>query len=228
MGNGGRGAALCIRHWRRLGQAPAVLSPGCALPHCAPPLPTPPAPPFPTLLPTCFARLRSEDDKVRLQYLYDEWAHPYFVSIEEYERIMKVGGGGDWAGLGATALCEFANTPPSSLSRFVLSCKWRGMQLLAHYILPPAQHCCQWSPHTHIHTHTHTILHPRTSTPTPTLSARPLPQATGSLDSVGTADWTEPTIDSWRHSIWVGVWDPWIVVFKGPRIWCVAPPPPFC
>jgi hypothetical protein len=40
---------------------------------------------------------------------------------------------------------------------------------------------------------------------------------------VGLADWTEPTIDSWRHSIWVGVFDPWIVVFKGftkgPQIW---------
>jgi MPBQ/MSBQ methyltransferase len=34
------------------------------------------------------------------------------------------------------------------------------------------------------------------------------------LDSVGVADWTEPTIDSWRHSVWVGVFDPWIVVFK--------------
>lgn len=44
-------------------------------------------------------------------------------------------------------------------------------------------------------------------------------QGTGKLESVGTADWTVPTIDSWRHSIWVGVWDPWIVVFKGPRIW---------
>lgn len=32
----------------------------------------------------------SPEDKERLQYLYDEWAHPYFVSIEEYERIMKV------------------------------------------------------------------------------------------------------------------------------------------
>lgn len=74
----------------------------------------------------------SEDEKERLRFLYEEWAHPFFVSIEEYERIMK---------------------------------------------------------------------------------------ATGKLDDVSTADWTVPTIASWRHSIWVGVWDPWIVVFKGPRIW---------
>ncbi|GAB4814911.1 hypothetical protein N2152v2_001957 [Parachlorella kessleri] len=74
----------------------------------------------------------SEDDKRRLKFLYDEWAHPYFVSIEEYERIMK---------------------------------------------------------------------------------------ATGKLDAVDTDDWTAPTINSWRHSVWVGVWDPWIVVSKGPRIW---------
>lgn len=35
------------------------------------------------------------------------------------------------------------------------------------------------------------------------------------------ADWTAPTIDSWRHSIWVGVWDPWIVVFKVRTQGCV-------
>ncbi|KAL4434784.1 hypothetical protein ABPG77_005311 [Micractinium sp. CCAP 211/92] len=74
----------------------------------------------------------SESDKERLRFLYEEWAHPYFVSKEEYGRIME---------------------------------------------------------------------------------------GTGHLSNVELADWTAPTIDSWRHSIWVGVWDPWIVVFKGPRIW---------
>ena len=44
-------------------------------------------------------------------------------------------------------------------------------------------------------------------------------QGTGHLEAVEVADWTQPTIDSWRHSIWVGVYDPWIVVFKGPVIW---------
>jgi hypothetical protein len=29
-------------------------------------------------------------DKSDLQYLYDEWAHPYFISIEEYKRILEV------------------------------------------------------------------------------------------------------------------------------------------
>ena len=44
-------------------------------------------------------------------------------------------------------------------------------------------------------------------------------QGTGRLQSVKVEDWTQPTIDSWRHSIWVGVYDPWIVVFKGPVVW---------
>jgi MPBQ/MSBQ methyltransferase len=74
----------------------------------------------------------TEEDKSRLQFLYDEWAHPYFISKEAYG-----------------ALC-------------------RG---------------------------------------------------TGKLGDVTISDWTTPTINSWRHSIWVGVWDPWIVVFKGPKAW---------
>lgn len=74
----------------------------------------------------------TEEDRRRLQFLYDEWAHPYFVSKEEYGRISA---------------------------------------------------------------------------------------ATGKLQDVVVADWTAPTIASWRHSIWVGVWDPWVVVFKGPKIW---------
>ena len=31
----------------------------------------------------------SEAEKKELQFLYDEWAHPYFISIEEYERLMQ-------------------------------------------------------------------------------------------------------------------------------------------
>jgi MPBQ/MSBQ methyltransferase len=73
----------------------------------------------------------SADDRARLQFLYDEWAHPFFVSKEEYGRL--AGG----AGLGGVTL----------------------------------------------------------------------------------ADWTAPTIASWRHSVWVGVWDPWVVVRAGPRLW---------
>lgn len=29
-------------------------------------------------------------EAARLQFLYDEWAHPYFVSVEEYGRMMQV------------------------------------------------------------------------------------------------------------------------------------------
>merc|ERR1712146_748919 len=43
--------------------------------------------------------------------------------------------------------------------------------------------------------------------------------ATGCLERVKTENWAESTIDSWRHSIWVGVCDPWVVVFNSPRIW---------
>lgn len=34
-------------------------------------------------------------------------------------------------------------------------------------------------------------------------------EGTGVLQSVQTEDWTERTLPSWRHSIWVGVWSPW-------------------
>ncbi|KXZ49093.1 hypothetical protein GPECTOR_23g25 [Gonium pectorale] len=74
----------------------------------------------------------SAQDKEDLQFLYDEWAHPYFISIEEFGRLMN---------------------------------------------------------------------------------------GTGKLEKVHTANWNKNTLASWRHSIWVGVFDPWIVVFKGPRIW---------
>ena len=74
----------------------------------------------------------SIEEKDRLQFLYDEWSHPHFVSIEEYVRLME---------------------------------------------------------------------------------------GTGDLCDVASADWNDQTLPSWRHSIWVGVWDPWIVVFKGPKVW---------
>ena len=41
-----------------------------------------------------------------------------------------------------------------------------------------------------------------------------LMQETGVLEAVVQDDWTKPTIDSWRHSIWVGVFDPWPVVIR--------------
>jgi len=41
---------------------------------------------------------------------------------------------------------------------------------------------------------------------------------TGVLENIHTEDWWEQTIASWRHSIWVGVYDPWPVV-RRPWIW---------
>lgn len=37
---------------------------------------------------------------------------------------------------------------------------------------------------------------------------------TGVMNEVTTADWNEQTIASWRHSIWVGVYDPRGFIFK--------------
>lgn len=38
------------------------------------------------------------------------------------------------------------------------------------------------------------------------------------LTSIRTADWNVQTLPSWRHSIWVGVFDPWPVVSR-PHLW---------
>ena len=42
---------------------------------------------------------------------------------------------------------------------------------------------------------------------------------TDSYSSIGSADWAVETLPSWRHSIWVGVFDPWPVVRAGPKVW---------
>jgi len=73
----------------------------------------------------------SEEEKEQLKFLYEEWAHPYFISKEEYGRIAADEG----------------------------------------------------------------------------------------MDNVVAEDWVDTTLPSWRHSIWVGVWSPWAVIFRGPRIW---------
>eukprot|EP00308_Calcidiscus_leptoporus_P016960 CAMPEP_0119397860 /NCGR_PEP_ID=MMETSP1334-20130426/140551_1 /TAXON_ID=127549 /ORGANISM="Calcidiscus leptoporus, Strain RCC1130" /LENGTH=380 /DNA_ID=CAMNT_0007421711 /DNA_START=1 /DNA_END=1143 /DNA_ORIENTATION=+ len=70
-------------------------------------------------------------ERKTLDYLYGEWTHPYFISIDEYARIM---------------------------------------------------------------------------------------QRTGVLEQVATDDWAAQTIPAWRHSVWVGVWDPWPVA-RRPRLW---------
>eukprot|EP00968_Pinguiococcus_pyrenoidosus_P027024 scaffold7349_cov383-Pinguiococcus_pyrenoidosus.AAC.3 len=43
-------------------------------------------------------------------------------------------------------------------------------------------------------------------------------EETGTLDGVSTADWNDETRPSWRHSVWVGIADPWFWVLK-PRLW---------
>ncbi|KAJ8908067.1 hypothetical protein NDN08_008164 [Rhodosorus marinus] len=74
----------------------------------------------------------SEEERSRLQFLYDEWSHPFFISIEQFARFMK---------------------------------------------------------------------------------------GTGSLEKIGTDNWVQQTIASWRHSILVGVINPWPVVFSSPVVW---------
>lgn len=70
-------------------------------------------------------------ERKTLDYLYGEWTHPYFISKEEYGRIMD---------------------------------------------------------------------------------------RTGKLSDIEVDDWAAQTIPAWRHSIWVGVWDPWPVI-RRPRLW---------
>lgn len=41
---------------------------------------------------------------------------------------------------------------------------------------------------------------------------------TGDCENVKTDDWMKQTIASWRHSIWVGVFDPWPVLIR-PHLW---------
>ena len=43
-------------------------------------------------------------------------------------------------------------------------------------------------------------------------------ERTGKLAEVTTDDWAVETLPAWRHSVWVGVWDPWPVV-KRPYLW---------
>lgn len=68
-----------------------------------------------------------EKDERDLRFLYEEWTHPYFISIEKYKEIID---------------------------------------------------------------------------------------ETGLMNEVTTADWVDETIASWRHSIWVGVYDPRGFIFK--------------
>jgi len=69
----------------------------------------------------------SSKDERDLKFLYEEWTHPYFISIEAYEELIN---------------------------------------------------------------------------------------DTGVMNEVTTADWNEQTVASWRHSVWVGVYDPRGFIFK--------------
>lgn len=62
----------------------------------------------------------SDSDKERLRFLYEEWAHPYFISMQEFCRIMEVG-----AVWGVTTLCSPALVPLDTSSRLhaVTACR---------------------------------------------------------------------------------------------------------
>jgi len=45
-----------------------------------------------------------------------------------------------------------------------------------------------------------------------------LMDGTGKLTEIKTDNWVKETIASWRHSIWVGVFDPWPVLMR-PYLW---------
>ncbi len=74
----------------------------------------------------------NDSERAALQFLYDEWAHPFFISVEAYGRLLA---------------------------------------------------------------------------------------GTGAMRVVDLGDWTAPTLPAWRHSNWVGVFDPWPVVRAGPKVW---------
>lgn len=56
-------------------------------------------------------------DKSKLKFLYDEWAHPFFVSYQQFARLLQVR---RWL---ASALCFFGAT--HCLLRFLSSCMCR-------------------------------------------------------------------------------------------------------
>jgi hypothetical protein len=49
----------------------------------------------------------TDKEREELQFLYDEWAHPYFISIQEFERLMQVRGG-EGASFASVCVCVFA------------------------------------------------------------------------------------------------------------------------
>jgi hypothetical protein len=53
-----------------------------------------------------------------------------------------------------------------------------------------------------------------------------LASGTGVMENVRSEDWNRYTIPSWRHSIWVGIFDPLFWMIR-PHLWCV-PGVPAC
>ena len=47
-----------------------------------------------------------------------------------------------------------------------------------------------------------------------------LAAGTGVMENVRSEDWAKFTIPSWRHSVWVGVFDPFFVMIR-PHLWYV-------
>lgn len=147
----------------------------------------------------------SPEENEELRFLYEEWAHPYFISIQEFERLMQVrnvsctlksfGVEGCWSVKCARSISAGLN---GWLASFLTKEYWitlwqRSRISVAHSLLA--------------------VVSPHCSKP-----LLPASQGTGEFQAVGGADWTPETIDSWRHSIWVGVWDPWFVVAR-PQLW---------
>lgn len=60
-------------------------------------------------------------DKSKLQFLYDEWAHPFFVSYQQFARLLQVRGHSQFA-------CSVPE--PTRLSQWII-CALNGL-------LPPA------------------------------------------------------------------------------------------
>ena len=65
----------------------------------------------------------TKDEKGKLQFLYDEWAHPYFISIEEYERLCtKTGKLDSVSGANWVKVSQHRPSPPPALTRHGLCC----------------------------------------------------------------------------------------------------------
>jgi hypothetical protein len=74
----------------------------------------------------------SSQEQEELNFLYEEWAHPFFISIQEFCRLMEVGGGALvthlWHGglLARVLFCRFLEG--RGLMQCAVSC-WHGFAL---------------------------------------------------------------------------------------------------